>query len=67
MTVMQAVREARAKGLTACYTIDAGPNVHVIAEAASAEKVAGLLSDIPGVREVRASRVGGPAHLVEEN
>jgi len=64
LTVMQAVRAARAKGLPVCYTIDAGPNVHVITEGAEAERVAGLLRNIPGVREVRLARVGGPARLV---
>ncbi len=64
LTVMQAVRAARAKGLPACYTVDAGPNVHVIAEAASAAQVADLLGDLPGVREVRTARVGGPARAV---
>jgi diphosphomevalonate decarboxylase len=63
LTVMQAVRAARAKGLPVCYTIDAGPNVHAITEGAEAERVAGLLRSIPGVREVRLARVGGPARL----
>jgi diphosphomevalonate decarboxylase len=63
LTVMQAVRAARAKGLPVCYTIDAGPNVHAITEGAEAERVAGLLRSIPGVREVRVARVGGPARL----
>jgi diphosphomevalonate decarboxylase len=63
LTVMQAVRAARAKGLPVCYTIDAGPNVHAITEGAEAERVAGLLRSLPGVREVRLARVGGPARL----
>jgi diphosphomevalonate decarboxylase len=63
LTVMQAVRAARAKGLPVCYTIDAGPNVHAITEAAEAEHTAELLRSIPGVREVRVARVGGPARL----
>ena len=65
LAVLRAVREARAKGLPVCYTIDAGPNVHVIAEAASAGQAAELLKGIPAVREVRTARVGGPAQLVE--
>jgi diphosphomevalonate decarboxylase len=59
--VMLAVRQARAEGQPVFYTIDAGPNVHVICEAARAEQVARLLGSIPGVREVRSARVGGPA------
>ena len=63
LNVMQAVRAARAKGLPVCYTIDAGPNVHVITEAVEAEQTAGLLRSLPGVDEVRTAYVGGPAHL----
>jgi diphosphomevalonate decarboxylase len=65
LTVMQAVRDARAKGLPACYTIDAGPNVHVLTEKDSAKQIADLLQAVPGVREVLTAPVGGPARLVE--
>jgi diphosphomevalonate decarboxylase len=64
LTVMQAVREERRHGLPVCYTIDAGPNVHVITEAAYVQRVAGFLHSLPGVRDVRTARVGGPARLV---
>lgn len=63
--VMQAVRSARGKGLPVCYTIDAGPNVHVICTSAAAEETAKLLKSIPGVRKVRLAKVGGPVRLVE--
>jgi len=65
LAVMQAVRAARAKGLPVCYTIDAGPNVHVICTGAAAEETAKLVGSLPGVREVRLAKVGGPARLVE--
>jgi len=64
LTVMQAVRDARLKGLPVCYTIDAGPNVHVIAAASEADRVTGLLRSLPGVSEVRSAPVGGPARLL---
>ena len=51
-------------GLAACTTIDAGPNVHVICTAESADEVALRLRVIPGVRQVMTARVGGPAHLI---
>lgn len=66
LTVMQAVRQARQGGLPVCYTIDAGPNVHVITKAAEAERVRDLLGSIPGVQEVCLAGVGGPARLVAE-
>jgi diphosphomevalonate decarboxylase len=65
LTVMQAVRSARAGGLPACYTIDAGPNVHVLCEGASVEATVKLVGSLPGVREVRLAKAGGPARLVE--
>jgi diphosphomevalonate decarboxylase len=64
LTVMQAVRAARGKGLPACYTIDAGPNVHVITEADEVEQVKSFLRNLPSVQEVRSARVGGPARLI---
>jgi diphosphomevalonate decarboxylase len=65
LVVMQTIRTARARGLPACYTIDAGPNVHVICTKAAAEETSRLVGGIPGVREVRLAKVGGPARLVE--
>jgi diphosphomevalonate decarboxylase len=64
--VMRAIRDARRQGLAACYTIDAGPNVHVLCEEVSVQDTAGLLSSLPGVQEVRVARAGGPAKLVQE-
>ncbi len=63
LAVMQAVREARAGGLPVFYTVDAGPNVHVICEAARAEQTAEWLTRLPGVQAVMRARVGGPARL----
>jgi diphosphomevalonate decarboxylase len=64
LAVMQAVRALRAAGLPACYTVDAGPNVHVICEAARAGEIAHHIGSLPGVEEVIRSGVGGPARLV---
>jgi diphosphomevalonate decarboxylase len=64
LTVMQAIQAARAKGLPVCYTVDAGPNIHVITGMAEAERTAGLLRSLPGVLEVRTAQVGGPARLI---
>ncbi len=65
LAVMLAVREARVQGLQVCYTIDAGPNVHVICTSASVGETSRLLAGIPGVQETRSARVGGAARLVE--
>ena len=64
LSVMQSVRAARGKGLPVCYTVDAGPNVHVLTQTAEAERVEGLLRRLPEVRDVRLAHVGGPAYLI---
>ncbi len=66
LALMQAVRVWRAGGLPAAYTLDAGPNVHVICEAAAAEQVRARLEGFPGVRQVLTARPGGPARIIEE-
>ncbi len=51
-------------GLEACYTLDAGPNVHVICTAASAAAVMTRLKALPGVLDVLSAGAGGAAHYV---
>ncbi len=63
--IMLAVREWRSAGLPACYTIDAGPNVHVLTLSGEAGRVARLLGEIPGVEKVIQASPGGPATLAE--
>jgi len=65
LSVMQAVREWRKGGLPAAYTLDAGPNVHVICHADAAAEVEGRLRELPGVTSVLTARPGGPARLIE--
>jgi len=66
MAVMQAVREWREAGVPACYTVDAGANVHVLCPEKEAEEIAVRLRKISGVKDVLTGRVGGPAKIVEE-
>jgi diphosphomevalonate decarboxylase len=63
LAVMESVREWRRGGLAAAYTIDAGPNVHVICPASEAETLAERLKSVAGVRDVLTARVGGAARL----
>ncbi len=65
--VIDAARAWRESGLPVYFTLDAGPNVHLICEAKDAETVAGNARQIPGVLEVIPSGVGGPVHLVENH
>jgi diphosphomevalonate decarboxylase len=64
LEVMQSVAAWRASGIPAFYTIDAGPNVHVLCQGEYASQVADLLKEIPGVAEVRCAGIGGPARLL---
>ena len=64
IAIMQAVQEWRLGGLPAFYTIDAGPNVHVLCPAELAGEVAARLQAIPGVDGILTATTGGPARLV---
>jgi len=61
--VMHAVMDWRREGLEACYTIDAGPNVHTLCPASQAEEVTRRLLALPGVMQVLLAVPGGPARL----
>jgi diphosphomevalonate decarboxylase len=63
ITVMQAVQSLRRDGLPAFYTLDAGPNVHVICPASSASQVESFLGTLPGVLQVLTAHPGGGARL----
>ncbi len=65
--VMDAVRQWRDDGLSAYYTLDAGPNVHILTEAANAEEVANRLKTFADVQEVIVSGPGQGARLVDEH
>jgi diphosphomevalonate decarboxylase len=64
LTLMAEVRAWRAGGLPACFTIDAGPNVHCICEANVAAEVEKRVRDLLGVVDALRAAPGGPARLV---
>lgn len=63
LAVMHAVQAWRAEGLEACYTIDAGPNVHVLTTAANVVEIERRLLALPGVLSVLTAVAGGPARI----
>ncbi len=67
LRIMEAVRGWRSDGVPACFTIDAGPNVHVITTAPYREKLTQTLRQIEGVRDVLVARPGGPSELLSEH
>jgi diphosphomevalonate decarboxylase len=64
ITVMSAVREWRANGLPVCYTVDAGPNIHVICPREYIGETEKNLRKLPGIQDVLVAGVGGPAKIV---
>ena len=64
ITVMESVREWRAGGLPACYTVDAGPNIHVICPREYIGETEKNLRKLPGVGDVLVAGVGGPARII---
>jgi len=65
LEVMQAVEEWRKDGLDACFTIDAGPNVHVLCPASESRAVKRKLGSLAGVKSILECTPGGPARLLE--
>lgn len=64
LAVMNAVRQWRSEGLSACYTVDAGANVHVICLEAESQNVNKRLREMDGVEDVLVARAGGPAKII---
>jgi diphosphomevalonate decarboxylase len=67
LTVLEAVRWLRGRGVGAWATMDAGPNVHVICSAADEERVARHLATLPEVRLVIRDGVGPGPRLAAEH
>jgi diphosphomevalonate decarboxylase len=65
LAVMHGVRSWRQAGLSAYFTLDAGPNVHCICEAADARPLRDRLWNLPGVLDVLVSGPGDGVRLVE--
>jgi diphosphomevalonate decarboxylase len=65
VAVLHSVRAWRRDGLQVYFTMDAGPNVHCLCEAADAPEVERQLRGVAGVQDILASRPGGGARLVD--
>jgi diphosphomevalonate decarboxylase len=66
VAIMHAVREWRSQGTPVCYTIDAGPNVHVLCPSSHAEWVESQLARLQGVLRVITAKPGGAARILDE-
>ena len=68
VAILQAVRHWRAAdGLQAYFTIDAGPNVHVICAAADAVAVHARLAALPAVEDILVSHPGPAPFAVADH
>ena len=68
LEVLQAVRAWREEeGVPVYFTIDAGPNVHLICEAETAAEVERRLRGLAAVRRVLSSGPGAGPQLLEEH
>jgi diphosphomevalonate decarboxylase len=65
LAVMKAVKAWQGEGLQVTFTLDAGPNVHVITPQAHVGEVTQRLRQLPGVLDVLIGYPGGPAQLVD--
>ncbi|GAP15072.1 diphosphomevalonate decarboxylase [Longilinea arvoryzae] len=63
IALMKSIPVWRQEGLNAAYTLDAGPNVHIISPAQDSAAVQERLNAFPGVKSVLVAPVGGPARL----
>jgi diphosphomevalonate decarboxylase len=63
LEILRRVPEWRRGGLPTCYTVDAGPNVHILCPAGSVPEVRARLAEIPGLQQVLTASPGGPARL----
>lgn len=63
--LMKKISGWRKEGLQVCYTIDAGPNVHVICTPEYAKEVERLVARLPDIRQVLHSVPGGGARIIQ--
>lgn len=64
LAIIGAVRQWRSEGLACAFTIDAGPNVHVICESKHSEAVGRRLRAFPDVKTVYCAPPGGPTEVI---
>ncbi len=65
--VVKGVRNWREEGRSVYFTIDAGPNVHLLTLPSYVEEIERALLEVEGVEEVIVCRPGQGARLIEEH
>jgi diphosphomevalonate decarboxylase len=64
LAIMRAVKAWQREGIDVTFTLDAGPNVHVIALAKEVAWAEAQLRALPGVQEVLKAKPGGGAGII---
>ena len=67
LALMHRVRQLRSEGLSAFFTIDAGPQVKVVCDAPSVSPASEALAALPGVKEVIHSAIGGSPSVTAQS
>ena len=67
LEIMRLCPQWRAEGIGVYFTLDAGPNVHLICEAADAEAVVEQLRALPSVQATYVNGPAGPTRLIAEH
>lgn len=67
LAIMQAVKRWQVDGLPVTYTLDAGPNVHVICRQEALSEVLSRLRQMPGLIDVLKGFPAGPARLLTDD
>jgi diphosphomevalonate decarboxylase len=66
LALMKQVIRWRQAGNPVCFTLDAGPNVHILCPEEDAFKIRKLLLDFPGISQVLQARPGGSTRLADD-
>lgn len=65
--IIKAVRQWREKGLSVYFTIDAGPNVHLICQAKDEKEVVKRIKALNGVLDVIINKPGQGTRLIDKH
>lgn len=65
--IMDAVRDWRNEGLPVYFTIDAGPNVHLLCEGKDEKRLLEKLEGLEGIEEVIVNEAAGGARLISDH
>ncbi|MFZ3077938.1 MAG: diphosphomevalonate decarboxylase [Candidatus Aenigmatarchaeota archaeon] len=65
--IIKTVQSWREESLEAYFTIDAGPNVHILSLPENVKEIEGRLRELEGVRNIMSCKIGGDAKITEEH